>query len=422
MQLVEKHVIKKGHKAWQQIDKLLFASKNLWNAANYSIRHSFIYGYGVPTYPQMDKVFQPTEQYKALPAKVAQQVLKQLDQSWKSFFTALKEYKTNPDKFTGKPKLPGYKEKNGRGIIIFTEQATSKKVYRDLGKIKLSQIDYCFDTQVKQEQYCQSRIVPKLDHYVLEVIYEVKDIELGTSDYIAAIDLGINNLGTTTSNKPGFQPVLVNGRPLKSINQYFNKRKAQFQSASKLQTSKRLRHLTTRRNHKVKDYLHKASRAIIDLLSSQGISKLVIGINPDWKRNVELGKRNNQQFVQIPHGQFVDMLIYKGRLKGIEVITREESYTSKASFLDNDPIPNYGSKPKEWKPLGKRVKRGLYKTKSGRCINADVNGSYNILVKEFPNAFMQRDREVLVHPRVINIVTSKPKVKVQAKNLVSDYI
>lgn len=413
MQLVEKHVIKKGHKAWQEIDNLSFAAKNLWNAANYCLRQSFIHGCGMASYPQMDKLFQRTEQYKALPAKVAQQVLKQLDQSWKAYFFALKEYKANPNRFTGRPKVPGYKEKNGRAVITFTEQATSKKIYRDLGKIKLSQINYCFDTQVKQAQYCQSRIVPKLNHYILEVVYEVKEVELKESQYVASIDLGINNLSAITSNKLGFQPTLVNGRPLKSVNQYFNKKKAQLQSISKLQTSSRLKHLTNRRNHKIRDYLHRASRAIIDFLSNEGINKLVVGNNPDWKREVNLGKRNNQQFVQIPHGQFIDMLIYKGRIKGIEVIVREESYTSKASFLDGDFIPDYGSKPQEWKSSGRRIKRGLYQTKSGRLINADVNGSYNILVKEFPNAFEQRDREVLVHPRVIQI-TSKPKVKVQA--------
>jgi putative transposase len=359
----------------------------------------------------LDKLFQQSKEYKSLPAKVAQQTLKLLDKSWKGYFAALKEYKNHPEKFKAKPKPPGYKAKDGRAAVIFTEQSTSKKVYRKTGQIKLTQIDYCFNTNVAQSTYCQSRIVPKLDHYLLEVVYEVKDIELKKSGYIAAIDIGINNLGAISSNKPGFQPVLVNGRPLKSINQYFNKKRASLQSVSKLQTSNRLKHLTTRRNHKVRDYLHKASRTIIDLLVEENITKLVIGNNPLWKQEVELGKRNNQNFTQIPHSQFIEMLTYKGRLKGIEVIVREESYTSKSSFLDNDSIPNYGDDISQWKPSGRRVKRGLYKTKSGRCLNSDINGSYNILVKEFPKAFVQRDREALVCPRVIN-VTLKPKVKV----------
>lgn len=166
MQLVEQRVIKKEHAVYNQIDRMSFAAKNLWNAANYCMRQSFIYGNGVPSYNQMDKLMQPTEQYLALPAKVAQQVLMLLDKSCPSYFAALTEYKVNPGKFMGRPKLPGYKEKDSRCVLVFTQQATSKTVFKKSGQIKLSKIDYNFDTEVKQYQYCQSRIVPKIDHYV----------------------------------------------------------------------------------------------------------------------------------------------------------------------------------------------------------------------------------------------------------------
>ncbi|MBD2410935.1 hypothetical protein FACHB389_00535 [Nostoc calcicola FACHB-389] len=419
MQLVEQRIINKSHEAWEQIDTMSFAAKNLWNAANYCIRQSFLYGHGVPSYNQMDKLMQPSEQYKALPAKVAQQILRLLDKSWKGYFAAIALYKLDSTGFTGRPKIPGYKPYDGRCVLIFSEQSTSKKVFKDSRQIKLSNIDYCFDTQIAQSQYCQSRIVPKIDHYVLEIVYEVNQHELSQSTQnIAAIDLGIDNLMAITSNVPGFKPVLVNGRPLKSINQFFNKKRATLQHRSKVKTSKRIKHLTTRRNFKAKNYLHRASNYVIELLKDLGITKLVIGQNADWKRNVSIGKRNNQAFVSIPHGQLIDMLTYKGNRVGIDVIVREESYTSLSSFLDGDFIPDYRRKPKNWKPSGKRIFRGLYRTKSGRLCNADINGSYNILVKEFPNAFSPwetpkanetGDREVLVDPIRVNLNGFKVK-------------
>lgn len=413
MQLVEQRIIKKSNPAWEQIDAMSFAAKNLWNAANYCIRQSFIYGHGVPSYNSMDKLMQRSLEYKALPAKVAQQVLKLLDKSWKGYFAAIAEYSLDPSKFTGRPKIPGYKPKDGRGVLIFSEQSTSKKVFKQSGQIKLSAIDYTFDTQIKQSDYCQSRIVPKIDHYVLEIVYEVKDQELSqNTERIAAIDLGIDNLMAITSNVPGFKPVLVNGRPLKSMNQFFNKKRAALQHRSGVRTSRRIKHLTSKRNFKVRNYLHSSSNYVIKLLIELGVTKLVIGQNTDWKRSVNIGKKNNQAFVSIPHGQLIDMLTYKGNRVGIDIIVREESYTSQASFIDGDFIPDYGSKPETWKPSGKRIYRGLYRTKSGRLCNADINGSYNILTKEFPNAFSQRetlkangtgDREVLVDPIRVNL-------------------
>ncbi|GAA6618860.1 RNA-guided endonuclease InsQ/TnpB family protein [Scytonema sp. NUACC26] len=259
MQLVEQRIIKIGHPAWKQIDAMSFAAKNLWNAAQYAIRQSFIYRHGVPSYNQMDKLMQPKEQYKSLPAKVAQQVLKLLDKSWKSYFEALAVFRLEPSKFTGKPQIPGYKKKDGRALLVFTEQSTSKKVFKKTGQIKLTDIDYNFDPkiqEIKQSKYCQSRIVPKLDHYVLEIVYYVPDVELKQSERIAAIDMGIDNLMAVATNVPGFQPVLINGRPLKSINQFFNKKRAQLRSRSGLKTSKRLKAFTTERNLKVKNYLH----------------------------------------------------------------------------------------------------------------------------------------------------------------------
>jgi putative transposase len=407
VQLVERRVIKSNHSVFNQIDGMCFASKNLYNFANYNVRQAFFHGgkQQVPSYESLYHIMKGSEQYKALPAKISQQVLKLVAQNWTGFFAASIEYGNEPSKFTGRPKPPKCLDSSGRFCLVFTEQATSKKQL-GFGLIKLSDIDYCFETSIilgNVNKYCQSRIVPKLDHYVLEIIYEIADTPIKDGDSIAAIDFGVNNLMAITSNVPGFEPVLINGRPLKSINQFYNSKRASIQSRSNLRTSKRLKKFTTTRNHIVKDYLHRASTFVINLLADLGVSKLVVGKNKGWKNGINIGIVNNQNFVQIPHAQLIDILTYKGAMKGISVIIQEESYTSKASFLNKDFIPTYNSKPADWQPGGKRVKRGLYVTNNGIALNADVNGSYNILVKAFPNAFGIGDREVLVTPRKVNL-------------------
>ncbi len=413
MQLVERRVIKEKHLAFEQIDEMCFASKNLYNSANFNMRQAFFYGgkSQVPKYESLYHIMKDSEQYKALPAKISQQVLKLVAQNWTAYFAAVVEFDKNASSFTGKPKPPKYLQKDGRFCLIFTEQATSKKEFK-FGLVKLSGINYCFETNIilgKVNQYCQSRLVPKLDHYVLEIVYEVRDTQIRDGNSIAAIDFGVNNLMAVTSNVPGFQPVLINGRPLKSANQFYNSKRALIQSLSKMRTSKRLRHFATTRNHIVKDYLHRASTYVINLLAELGVNKLVLGKNFGWKNGVNIGKRNNQNFVQIPHAQLIDMLTYKGAMVGIEVIIQEESYTSRASFLDHDSIPTYNAKPDDWKPSGRRISRGLYITKDGIALNADINGSYNILVKAFPEAFGIRDSEVLVTPRKVNLEGHAPK-------------
>ena len=414
MQLVERRVIKVNHLAFQQIDDMSFASKNLYNSANFNMRQAFFYGgqSQVPKYESLYHIMKDSEQYKALPAKISQQVLKLVALSWTGYFAALVEFNQDASKFIGKPKPPKYLDKDGRFCLIFTDQATSKKEF-NVGRIKLSGINYCFETNIilgQVNQYCQSRIIPKLDHYVLEIVYEVADTPIKDGTLIAAIDFGVNNLMAITSNVPGFQPVLINGRPLKSANQFYNSKRALIQSLSKRGTSKRLRKFTTKRNHIVKDYLHRASTYVINLLAKLGVNKLVLGKNKGWKNRVNIGSRNNQNFVQIPHAQLIAMLTYKGAMVGIEVIIQEESYTSKASFLDNDLIPTYKAKPLDWKPSGRRISRGLYITKNGIALNADINGSYNILVKAFPKAFEIREREVLVTPRKVNLEGHAPKM------------
>jgi putative transposase len=202
---------------------------------------------------------------------------------------------------------------------------------------------------------------------------------------VALVDLGLNNLIAVTSNHPGIKPLLINGRPLKSINQFFNKRVAKSQS---LYAERQRKSLNSKRNRRIDNYLHTVSRRVIDWCQLNLISHLIIGPNERGKQDINIGKKNNQEFVQIPHAKLISLLTYKAQLAGIEVTSTEESYTSKASALDGDELPTFNSRAKSnIKPVfsGKRIKRGLYKASTGDTINADTNGSMNIARKVIPN-------------------------------------
>jgi putative transposase len=422
MQLAERHIIKSTEHRFAPIDGLAFQSKNLYNAANYVIRQNFLYGWGYLNYNKMAQLMKSHPAYKDLPAKVSQQILMRLDKNWQAFFEAIKAYKNEPTKFTGSPKLPKYKDKvKGRNILVYTIQAISSKQLKK-GIIKLSGTNILIKTKVKPEQICQVRLVPKCDSYVIEVIYNAcaersrskpeSTIDENQKELVASIDLGLNNLVALTSNQPGFVPLLINGRPLKSINQFYNKRKAQLQSRLKesRKTSRRIQRLTRCRNQKIDNYLHSSSRSIINLLRERKIGTLVIGKNVQWKNQINLGKQTNQNFVTFPHDRLIEMLEYKAVLVGIRVMVEEESYTSQSSFLNLDPIPVYGSiGALDVTFSGKRIKRGLYKTSSGRLINADVNGSYNIMRKAIPNVFNNGIGSCVVQPRRLNPLEVKAK-------------
>jgi putative transposase len=402
MQLVERHIIKHADPRFAAIDHAAFASKNLYNAANYMVRQSFIHEGVYLPYCELHRRLKDHEAYQALPAKVAQWVLRLLDQNWQSFFAALAAWKADPSLFLGRPKLPGYKDKQkGRNLLVYTAQALSITALRR-GLICPSMLDITVQTQ--QHNVQQVRIVPRHGFYVVEVVYERAPVPAGGDAALyAGCDIGIDNLCTLTSTKVGFAPHVVNGRPVKSINQYYNKRRAEIQSRlghlGRTGTSHRLERLTTRRTRRIDHYLHTASRRIIDLLVAEGIGTLVIGKNPLWKQQVSLGRQTNQQFVCIPHARFIEMLSYKAELVGIRMIVTEESYTSKASFLDGDNLPVYDAARLEQPRFsGRRVKRGLYRAADRTPINADVNGAYNIIRKVAPEAFAQGSRECVVHP------------------------
>lgn len=398
MQLVERHVIKRTDARFAAIDAAAFASKNLYNAALYVTRQAFIHESRVVTYEDLARDLKASAEYRALPAKVAQWVLRQVAHAWTGYFAACQAWQADPTKFLGHPKLPKYLPKQGRNLLTYTEQAISRAP-KNRGYVVPSGLDIRVET--RQTAIDQARIVPRPDFYVVEVIYEREPVSAAVDPTLhVGIDVGLNNLATLASDTPGFVPRLVNGRPVKSINQFYNKRRAALQRAlGEAHTSHRLERITTKRTRRIDHYLHTASRRIIDLLVKEGIGTLVIGKNPTWKQEANMGRRNNQNFVSVPHARFVEMLTYKAHLVGIAVIVTEESYTSKASFLDGDPLPVYGSAEAEKAIFsGKRVKRGLYRAADGRHINADVNGAYNIMRKVAPDAFAQGSSGCVVHP------------------------
>jgi len=266
MQLVEQHVIKRTDSRYQAIDEAAFASKNLYNAALYEIRQAFIHQGIYLCYEEMHARMKSHPAYQALPRKVSQQVLRLLHKNWLCFFAALKAYQEDPGQCLGRPCLPKYKDKqHGRTILVYTIQALSKPALAR-GMIVPSGLPIVIETHCKQVN--QVRIIPRAGYYVVEAVYEKAEQQADVDPALCAgIDIGIDNLATLTSNKIGFVPRIVNGRPLKSINQYYNKRKAELQSILKdTRFTIRMERITNKRTRRIDHYLHTASRRIIDLL------------------------------------------------------------------------------------------------------------------------------------------------------------
>ena len=406
MQLVERHIISKNDARFMAIDDMAYRSKNLYNATLYAVRQHFFNTESYLSYATLQKTFQTDNQYdyRNLPSKVAQWTMKMVDLNFKSFFKANEKYKLTPNKFTGKPKIPKYLDKTkGRYLLTFTNQAISKRDLDKYGLLNLSGLNLAIPTNLSYNEICQVRLVKKVNSYVVEIIYDKPDEPLKSDNgRYAAIDLGVNNLATVTSNVEGFVPFIISGKKIKSVNHKYNKDLAQAKSIlekrNNCKSSNKTRKLTHKRNERINDYLHKSSRMIVNHLIASDISTLIIGNNKGWKQDINIGAVNNQNFVQIPHSRFISMLQYKCQLAGISVEIIEEGYTSKCSFLDCEEICKHEVY------VGKRIHRGLFRSGSGRMINADVNGSYNILLKCKPNAFGNGVQGVVVHPLVIKTI------------------
>ena len=369
IQLTQQIIVSNKSNKFAQLDELCFLSKNLYNVALYHIRQYYKETGKYLSYNKLAKTLSDSNNldYRAMPyAQSAQQVLRQVDNQYKAFYVAIKSKKMQGKKV----RLPKYKDKeNGRNIFIYTNQCA--KVSNGVVYLKTKQGIVPFKTVADKIQ--QIRLVPRANHIVVEIIYNKECKAKQDNNRYASIDLGLNNLCTLASNVA--QSVIVDGKRLKSINHYYNKTKAKLQSKLKKgkYSSKRISRLTLKRNRKVKDYMHKVSRKIVEYMETNSLNTLFVGKNVGWKDSINLGRTNNQNFVSIPYNMLIQMLEYKCKLAGINVVIVNEAYTSKCSFLDREKISKHTSY------AGRRIRRGLFISSSGIMINADVNGSLNIM-------------------------------------------
>ena len=397
MQLIRTEQIEiKGTK---ELSTSCHISKNLYNQANYVIKQEFIAtGNWIKGFDLIEKC-KEFENYKLLNIQSAQQTIKLVDKNWTSYFASIKEWKKHPDKFLGMPKMPHYKPKDGEAILVFTnQQAHIRKGHLTFTKKLPLKIKTRLSRKINQV-----RFIPKGIGYTCEIVYKTlsEEGEINKRWYakrvnskrIIGIDLGLRNV-VTIANNIGEIPI-IKGGILKSMNQFYNKEKALLQSIYDMQGIKfgtRMSQLNSKRNHKIKDTMHKISRYTIDYCLENNIGTIVIGKNDNWKQEANMGKRNNQNFVQIPHYKLIEMLQYKAQTEGITVKLQQESHTSKCSFLDSEPICH------QEKYKGIRFSRGLFISANGTILNSDVNGAYNIIRKAIPDAFAKGIEGVGLHP------------------------
>ena len=385
---------------YEVCDLLCLQSKNMYNLCNYTIRQTFIKDGVVKKYGDLNKELKCTDAFKELGSNSAQMVTKILCKNWKSFLVAVADYTKNPSKYLGKPKIPKYLKKNGRFVCTLTNWQTQiHDGYLYFAFKRLKPFNNMFRTNVTG-YHLSTRIVPKGGCYVLEIIYHKETEQLNLDrDRIVSIDLGVNNFVTMVNNI-GKQPIVINGKGIKSYNQYWNKEISKYRSVAKkvngLDWTKRLQRLTTKRNFKMEYFMHCASKYIINYCVENNIGTIVIGKNDKWKQECDMSRFVNQNFIQIPDELFIDKLKYKSEEIGINVIENEERYTSGTSFLDNElPIKENYNK-------NRRVYRGLFVSNTGIKINADVNGAYQIMRKVISN-FTNEIVGVHLHPVIINI-------------------
>lgn len=404
---VEKHIVKSGSKLFEECDKLCFLSKNLYNATLYAIRQHYFATSEYLGYNNVVKLFieQHNPDYYAMNTKVSQLTIQLVDANFSSFFALLKKPETAIS-----ANIPKYLHKtNGRQVAHFNNQAFSFNTNRvPKGYIKLSGTNIMFKTKVDNPEYVK---VTRLNSqtYIILVGYEVPEVKIAPNDNFASIDLGVNNLAAITFTNA--KPIIINGRPVKSINRFYNKEIAKLQSKQDLYResitkqgkdtkdipyrTKLMDKITNNREQKINNYFHKATHYIVNQLVSNNISLLIIGYTKGWKQGINMGDKENQNFVQIPFLKFVNMLKYKCADKGIEVVIQEESYTSKASFLDKDYIATYGVDDNLNNPSGNRTYRGLYTSKNNTRINADINASLNIMRK-----YLKVSRDIDIYDRI----------------------
>ena len=406
MDSTEREIIYSTDERFDLIKNLCHLSKNLYNASLYDVRQYYFETKLYRTWQSQAPLFSKNKQpdYYALQSHLAQQVLMQVGRQFLSFFN---------NKSNKKKRIPKYKDKNGYNVITFNKVTISRQIdfdeYKQIYTYTLCKRSYNLKIKstkpnVKMVKFVYDEVNDLIKCFK---IYEVERPKLkkDNSRYFS-IDPGLNNI-VSIYNNIGIRPLLYNGRPIKSINQYYNKTNAKLRSElpNNIKSSKRLKQLSFKRNNKIDYEMHKISTHIIKEAVKNNISKIIIGNNVGWKNEINIGRRNNQNFVNIPHTKLFNQLLYKGLLNGIEVIFTEESYTSKASFFDKDELPIYGEND-NYKFSGKRISRGLYKDSKGNLWNADLNGGGNIMRKVSDKAAykgIRKTKELMKRPILITL-------------------
>ena len=383
-----KHLSKEDYKS---IKELCHIAKNLTNEAIYNVRQYYFTEDKFLKYEKNYTLLKSSPNYKELNSNMAQQILKEVDGSFKSFFGLIKLAKQGKYSFKD-CKLPHYLPKDGYTTLVigFVRLNGNKLILPFSNNFKKTHkvVEITIPPVLLDKKVKEIRVLPKANarYFEIQYIYETECIQrnLNTQNALA-LDLGVNNLVTAVSSTG--KSFIVDGRRLKSINQWFNKENARLQSIKDKQhfgkkPTNRQKAIARDCNNKVNDYMNKAARMIIDYCINNDIGTLIAGYNVTFQRNSHIGKQNNQNFVNIPYGRLRDKLAYMCELNGITYVEQEESYTSKASFWDKDNIPVYNNdNPKEYEFSGNRVHRGLYETANGKTFNADINGALNIMRK-----------------------------------------
>ena len=395
---------------------MCFFSKNLYNVTLYNIRQYYFTEKKHLRYESNYHLTKENENYRLLQAGVSQQTMKIVDRAFQSFFALVEKARRGEYRFQD-IKLPKYRDKGSLFNLVLQSNAISikggflsvpmsnafTKIFgREKIKIKLPE-------RVPVKKIKEIRIIPILNgkKFKIQYVYEIEEenLNLNQSETLA-IDIGLENLATCISTVG--TSFLMNGRGIKSINRLWNKRRAELQSRlpKNQHTSNLIRRLTLKRNNRVNDCIKKTARYIVNHCIENNIGTIVCGYNPDFKRGINLGRKTNQQFTQISFGSLREQLENLCRRYSMNYLEQEESYTSKASFLDLDEIPNYNAdNPQEYKFSGKRIKRGLYQSSDGRIVNADINGAANILRKSSRNFdFEKLSRGLLASPLRIKLV------------------
>lgn len=403
---VEQHKIKRSNTYFNMLRNFCHLSKNLYNQANYIMREALFKGDCLPNYYALDEICKQNIEYpdyRNMPtAQCAQQTLKLLSQTWKAYLHALKNWKKHSEKYLGKPKPPKYLKQSGYQVLILTNQNCKLKGNTITFPRVFNGFTIPFQACKKQnfKRFQQVRIVPGKYNITIEIVYEIEipDVKVQDTSRCISIDIGVDNLAAVANNFHG-PAILINGRPLKSMNQYYNKQLSKFKSElmkvyPDRYSSNRILRLIDKRNAKIKDYLHKASRKVINYCLKYKVKTIVIGKNKNWKQQINIGKTNNQNFVGIPFNIFIAMISYKAKEYGISVRITEESYTSGTSFIDNEePIEDNYNKIR-------RIKRGMFRSNIGLEINADLNAAYQIMKKVIP---IKWDRGCVLQPVMLYV-------------------